>query len=32
LVPEDDHDSINADRSGAMATKGMAWLRRWLVE
>jgi pimeloyl-ACP methyl ester carboxylesterase len=31
LVPGDDHFSINGDRSGAIGTTGMAWLRRWLV-
>ena len=31
LVPEDDHFSINGDRTGAIGMKGMAWLRRWLV-
>lgn len=31
LVEGDDHFSINGDRSGAIGTKGVAWLSRWLA-
>jgi pimeloyl-ACP methyl ester carboxylesterase len=30
LVKDDDHFSIVGDRTGAIRTKGMAWLHRWL--